>query len=75
MRIEDPLIIVFMHDDETVTHIHRGNHTVAEYGQWIADIVRHTANAFHVPEGDVWEAVDQERYHPRPGNIEEINPQ
>lgn len=53
MRIEDPLIVVFMHDDETITRIRRGNRTVAEYGQWIADIVRHTAHAFRVPEDDV----------------------
>jgi hypothetical protein len=72
MRIDSPLIIVFEHDGEAITHLHFENHTVAEYGQWIADIVRHAANAFKVPEDEVWEAVDKECYHPRPGENEEI---
>ncbi|MGC2619375.1 MAG: hypothetical protein WA414_10075 [Acidobacteriaceae bacterium] len=71
-RVESPLIIVFEHDGETVTHLYPGSHTIEEYGAWIADIVRHTAIAFKICEDDVWRWVDEERHRPRPGSVEEI---
>jgi hypothetical protein len=71
-KVDSPLIIVFEHEGETITHLYPERHSVKEYGAWIADIVRHAAIAFDVKEDEVWRWVDEERYRPRPGNVEEI---
>lgn len=71
-KVDSPLIIVFEHEGETITHLYPERPSVNEYGAWIADIVRQAAIAFDVKEDEVWRWVDEERYRPRPGNVEEI---
>ena len=63
MKIEKPLIIVFENDGRIQTHLYPGERGHKEYGILIADIVRHTANAFKVHENEVWDWVEKERYH------------
>jgi hypothetical protein len=72
VAVENPLIIAFKHEGETITHLCPERHSVQEYGAWIADIVRHAAIAFNVKEDEVWRWVDEERYRPRAGTLEEI---
>jgi hypothetical protein len=64
MEIDSPLIIVFENDGEIQTHLYPGEMDHRDYGTLIASLVRHVAKAFDVPEGSVWEAVDEERFHP-----------
>ena len=64
MEIDSPLIIVFENDGEIQTHIYPGELSHKDYGFHIAALVRHVANAFKVHEDEVWDAVDEERYHP-----------
>lgn len=63
MKIADPLIIMFENDGAVQTRLYPGEHGFEEDGLLIADLVRHVANAFQVPENDVWEWVDKERYN------------
>ena len=65
-EIADPMIVAFRQDDDVVVHINQSNgyDRYETFGILIADIVRHTAAAFHVPEEDVWEWVEKERLHP-----------
>ena len=55
MKIESPLIIVFENDGKVQTHLYPGKRGYQQYGIMVADIVRHVANAFKIPENDVWE--------------------
>lgn len=64
IRIDSPLIIVFENDGEIQTHIYPGEMDHKDYGLQIAALVRHVAKAFKVEESEVWESVDEERYHP-----------
>ena len=64
MQIDSPLIIVFKNDGEIQTHLYPGEMNHKEYGVMIAALVRHVAKAFTVHEDEVWESVDEERYHP-----------
>lgn len=73
MQIDSPLIIVFENNDHIQTHIYPGEMDHKDYGALIAYVVRHVANAFKVSEDEVWEAVDEERYHPT-GPITELKP-
>lgn len=73
MEIESPLIIVFENEGEIQTHLYPGEMGHNEYGALIASLVRHVANAFKVPEDEVWKAVDEERYHPTTP-IKELRP-
>lgn len=62
-----PLIIMFRSDeDEKIAcHLHPpADYTHRHYGLLIADIVRHVAAMYSVPENDVWEWVDKERNKP-----------
>jgi hypothetical protein len=63
MQIKSPLLVVFDHDDKVRTYLYPGGRSYKQYGVLIAGFVRHVANAFKVDEKDVWEWVDQERYH------------
>lgn len=64
MQIKNPLVIVFENDEKMIqTHLYSGERSYEQSGILIADIVRHVANAFKVPENDIWEWVDKERYH------------
>jgi hypothetical protein len=64
MEIDSPLIIVFENDGQIQTHLYPREMDYKEYAIHIAALVRHVAKAFEVSENDVWEAVDEERYHP-----------
>jgi hypothetical protein len=64
MEINSPLIIVFENDGQIQTHLYPGEMDHKDYGALIAALVRHVANAFKVHEDEVWESVDEERYHP-----------
>lgn len=63
--VDKPLIVLYEEDGNTVCQIHPregDNHEI--FGILAADIVRHIANAFEVPENRVWKWVDKERYRP-----------
>jgi hypothetical protein len=63
MKIENPLVVVFENDDGNMqTHLIPGERGYEQFGILCADLVRHVANAFKVPDDDVWEWVDKERY-------------
>jgi hypothetical protein len=64
MEIDSPLIIVFENDGQIQTHVYPEAMDHRDYGALIAALVRHVAKAFNIPEHDVWESVDEERYHP-----------
>jgi hypothetical protein len=64
IKIESPMIIVFENDGHIQTHIYPGEMDHKDYGALIAILVRHVSNAFKVHEDEVWESVDEERYHP-----------
>jgi len=66
MRITDPLVVMFREPGgNVVTHIHRQPDLgYEEFGLLVCDLVRHIANAYQVPESDVWEWVDRERHRP-----------
>jgi hypothetical protein len=65
MRIENPLVIVYQNEDgDLQTILNPGERNHQQYGILIADLVRHVANAFKVPENDVWEWVEKERFRP-----------
>lgn len=65
MYIENPLVLIFGHDDKLICHIHpRDEDSHESYGLMICDLVRHIANAFNVHEDEVWKWVDVEREHP-----------
>ena len=58
MKIENPLVIIFRHDDKIICHIHPDETDGYEvYGLLICDLVRHVANAFKVNEDSIWEWV------------------
>ena len=64
LKIENPLVVVFENKDGKIqTHLYPAERSYQQYGILIADLVRHVANAYKVPENDVWEWVDKERYH------------
>jgi hypothetical protein len=64
MKIDSPLIIVFKNDEHIQTHLYPGEMDHKDCSVQIAALVRHVANAFKVHEDEVWESVDEERYHP-----------
>ena len=63
--VKQPYVIMFKPDGgkDIITHIHKGDIDYKGYGLLVCDLVRHVAAAFDVPEDDVWEWVDKERYH------------
>lgn len=65
MMIENPLVIIFGHDDKLITHIHpRENDSHRHYGLMVCDLVRHLAKAFKVHEDEMWKMIDMERNNP-----------
>jgi hypothetical protein len=65
MIIEQPLVIMFAHEQQIICHIHpRKDDGPPAYGLLICDLVRHVANAFKVHEDEIWAWVDAERENP-----------
>jgi len=63
--VDSPLVIVYQTEGGMITRLYPPNdYTHQHYGMLVADIVRHVAAAYRVPEDDVWEWVDKERYRP-----------
>jgi len=66
MIVEQPYVIMFKPkgSDTIHTHLYRGDEKIdhRHYGLLVCDLVRHVANAYDVPEDDVWEWVDKERH-------------
>jgi hypothetical protein len=64
----NPLLIMYVRPDAPdylTCAIHpRRTDTYADYGMMVCDIVRHIANAFGVPEAEVWRHVEKERRQP-----------
>jgi hypothetical protein len=73
-KIVDPLVIIFENKEGTFScGIHPDDkYKPSIYGVIINDLVQHVANAFNVGEQEVWKWVDEERFHPDRGKVQEI---
>jgi hypothetical protein len=56
---------MFRADDQTLCNIHPApGYTHHHYSLLLCDLARHIANAFNVPESELWRGIDAERANP-----------
>jgi hypothetical protein len=73
-QVVNPLVIIFKNAEGGFTcAIHPDeDYKPSIYGVIINDLVQHVANAFNVREQDVWQWVDEERFHPDRGKVQQL---
>ncbi len=73
-QIVNSLVIIFKNEEGGLTcAIHPDeNYKPSVYGVIVNDLVQHIANCFGVREAEVWKWIDDERFHPNRGKVQQL---